>query len=104
VSSWDQRVARARAEGNMVTADLLVRLGPEGVTRRRSPRIRYVAGRAGAHVIVSGPHRTRRAAFREARKFRELSGGKFVVMSKPPLPGRKLPRWFVARPRLNQQP
>ena len=59
----------------MTDAELLFALAlGRSCGRRRSPRVRGVVGRPGLYVILANGIRSRRAAFREARRMRDCGG------------------------------
>jgi hypothetical protein len=77
--------------------------------QRVLPKIRFRKGRIGWWHLVRGPHRTRRAAFRWARKIRDgqvlndrarrLKGSTLVVLRLEPKPGNKCPEFWIAKRR-----
>jgi hypothetical protein len=75
------------------------RIGESSFGLRRFPRVRLRKGRPGWWVVVSPREfRTKRAAFRWARRRRDVDGERrpLVVFSIDPAPGRKLDAWVVA--------
>ena len=80
----------------------MARVGSSWGTRR-APRVRRRKGtRPGYWRILSGPWRTKRKAFREARRLRDEPKLQelpvttpMVVVKLAPRPGRKLPEWWV---------
>ena len=71
------------------------KIGSSFGTRWR-PRVRFRKGRSGLWWLKGRAYRTRRAAFRAARRLRDETGGYHAVLRLPPRPGRKLPEFYVA--------